>query len=432
MSVSLSDSGADAGEGSIVPAGAAPPAHYAHDEHDWAPNPYQAVADAQVRAGEWPGASILLEAAGSDPLPPPLQGVVPAPPVPLHQLPQVPVQPPPPTQQASIPGSPAPAATLVRLSAPPCRQHVAWDVDDDDDDDIEDAPADNGKEVQDDEPASVAWGFLFEFSEPKSALLGAGVHGDEITDDTDDDEFDFRGYSEDPEGSGIFSANHTEAASSSSSRSGWILSHRSVPKSTDLHARFGGGSVSSSSTSAGGSTATGGGSAGGITTLMLRHLPNVYTRKMLVEELDFVGLAGMYDFLYLPIDKSTQWNVGYAFVNFVTPAAASKCVGLLTDYVFQRYFHNSGKVTQVAVAHIQGLERNLQYYSKTAVQLGCRYHRPLVCPPKSEGDTSAKGAAKSRRRRRYLRRKSHDAAAAGDGADGGDRAPSGSDTAEGD
>lgn len=36
-------------------------------------------------------------------------------------------------------------------------------------------------------------------------------------------------------------------------------------------------------------------------------------RGMLVDEMEFLGFSFEYDFLYLPIDRSTQWNVG-AFV----------------------------------------------------------------------------------------------------------------------
>jgi len=55
------------------------------------------------------------------------------------------------------------------------------------------------------------------------------------------------------------------------------------------------------------------------TTVMLRNLPNNYTRDMLLAMLDAEGFAGKYDFIYLPIDFKTQACLGYAFVNLVTP-----------------------------------------------------------------------------------------------------------------
>ena len=58
------------------------------------------------------------------------------------------------------------------------------------------------------------------------------------------------------------------------------------------------------------------------TTLMLRNLPNNYTRAMFLELLDEQGLAGCYDFVYLPCDFCRDANLGYAFVNFDAAAVA--------------------------------------------------------------------------------------------------------------
>lgn len=58
----------------------------------------------------------------------------------------------------------------------------------------------------------------------------------------------------------------------------------------------------------------------GRTTVMLRNLPNNYTRDMLLELIDSLGFCGKYDFLYLPIDFQTQACLGYAFVNLVDSA----------------------------------------------------------------------------------------------------------------
>lgn len=56
----------------------------------------------------------------------------------------------------------------------------------------------------------------------------------------------------------------------------------------------------------------------GPTTLMLRNLPNNYTRVMLLELLvQTTGSAASFDFLYLPVDFAKDANYGYAFVNFV-------------------------------------------------------------------------------------------------------------------
>jgi hypothetical protein len=51
------------------------------------------------------------------------------------------------------------------------------------------------------------------------------------------------------------------------------------------------------------------------TTVMLRNLPNNYTRSMFVAMLDSEGFQGLFDFVYLPIDFQTKACFGYAFVN---------------------------------------------------------------------------------------------------------------------
>ena len=65
-----------------------------------------------------------------------------------------------------------------------------------------------------------------------------------------------------------------------------------------------------------GNAQQGGKDRGPVTTLMIRNIPNRYTQKDLIQEVDALGFAGTYDFFYLPIDKSTESNVGYAFLNF--------------------------------------------------------------------------------------------------------------------
>jgi len=53
------------------------------------------------------------------------------------------------------------------------------------------------------------------------------------------------------------------------------------------------------------------------TTVMLKNIPNNYTRDMVLNLLDETGFAGLYDFAYLPFDFEKKANLGYAFVNLV-------------------------------------------------------------------------------------------------------------------
>lgn len=54
---------------------------------------------------------------------------------------------------------------------------------------------------------------------------------------------------------------------------------------------------------------------GARTTVMLRNLPNQYSRAMLIELLERMGFGGLYRFLYLPIDFQTCTALGYAFLD---------------------------------------------------------------------------------------------------------------------
>merc|ERR550532_1895913 len=55
------------------------------------------------------------------------------------------------------------------------------------------------------------------------------------------------------------------------------------------------------------------------TTVMLRNLPNNYTRAMLIDMLETEGFGDTYDFLYLPMDFRSKAALGYAFVNLLDP-----------------------------------------------------------------------------------------------------------------
>jgi len=54
------------------------------------------------------------------------------------------------------------------------------------------------------------------------------------------------------------------------------------------------------------------------TTVMLRDLPDGFTRAALLRLLDSQGFQGKYDFAYLPVDFDTLQGLKHAFVNLVT------------------------------------------------------------------------------------------------------------------
>jgi RNA recognition motif-containing protein len=114
-----------------------------------------------------------------------------------------------------------------------------------------------------------------------------------------------------------------------------------------------------------------------LTTLMLRNIPNDYTRKMFLELLDSKGLAGRYNFVYLPIDFNRMSGLGYGFVNFVSQADAQMARASLQG--FSQWMVQSSKVCQVAWGEpLQGLEAHIERYRSSPVM-----HRevPDECKP---------------------------------------------------
>ena len=66
-------------------------------------------------------------------------------------------------------------------------------------------------------------------------------------------------------------------------------------------------------------------------------------------------------------DKGTSANVGYAFINFVDPAVAAKFMQSFQGHCFMQHRRSSNnRLARISVAHLQGLEKNLQYYKKAA------------------------------------------------------------------
>jgi len=99
------------------------------------------------------------------------------------------------------------------------------------------------------------------------------------------------------------------------------------------------------------------------TTLMIRNVPVLYTREMLLEEWPN---QGTYDFLYLPFSCSTQRNLSYGFVNFTSEAAARAFVGKWQKKRLPRF--TSRKPLNISFAEVQGLDSNLWELKKKRVK----------------------------------------------------------------
>ncbi|CAE8671037.1 unnamed protein product [Polarella glacialis] len=100
---------------------------------------------------------------------------------------------------------------------------------------------------------------------------------------------------------------------------------------------------------------------------MLRHIPCRYTQGSLLMEIDQLGFAGAYDFFYLPMDTRNKTSVGYAFINFTDPVAATRFMRVMDEYRFQR--HLSEKIAEASPAQLQGLRQNVAHFASCAAWL---------------------------------------------------------------
>merc|ERR1711959_818296 len=102
------------------------------------------------------------------------------------------------------------------------------------------------------------------------------------------------------------------------------------------------------------------------TTLMLRNIPNSYTRDMLIELLDQEELQGSYDLVFVPVDFRSLASLGYAFVNFTSNENAERAKGKLQG--FNSWGVTSYKVCQVAWGSThQGLSAHIKHYRNSPV-----------------------------------------------------------------
>eukprot|EP00927_Polykrikos_kofoidii_P044411 TRINITY_DN38390_c0_g1_i1.p1 TRINITY_DN38390_c0_g1~~TRINITY_DN38390_c0_g1_i1.p1 ORF type:complete len:880 (-),score=187.55 TRINITY_DN38390_c0_g1_i1:153-2642(-) len=103
-------------------------------------------------------------------------------------------------------------------------------------------------------------------------------------------------------------------------------------------------------------------------TLMLRDIPNKYTRDMLLDCLN-KDFKGAFDFLYMPIDFRNRCNVGYAFINFKETKACQRFVSAFHGVNATKCLpgFNSSKVCHVTPARVQGAEANVAHLRQSNI-----------------------------------------------------------------
>mmetsp|Transcript_114065 Transcript_114065/g.213668 ORF Transcript_114065/g.213668 Transcript_114065/m.213668 type:complete len:97 (+) Transcript_114065:2-292(+) len=86
--------------------------------------------------------------------------------------------------------------------------------------------------------------------------------------------------------------------------------------------------------------------------MMLRNIPCALQSEGLGQVLHAKGFDGTYDFIHMPTRKKNGSNFGYAFINFKSPAEASRFEQAFRGYRFKGTL--STKECEVTPAHCQG------------------------------------------------------------------------------
>jgi len=97
------------------------------------------------------------------------------------------------------------------------------------------------------------------------------------------------------------------------------------------------------------------------TSVILTNIPSHYTRDMVCSLLEKQGFTGSYDFLYLPIDHSSNDNLGYLVINFLIPERCNKFSSVYHGTLAQSCFPGTrtGQLCEVRTAAVQGMQANI-------------------------------------------------------------------------
>lgn len=114
---------------------------------------------------------------------------------------------------------------------------------------------------------------------------------------------------------------------------------------------------------------------GEATTLMFRHLPRKYTVRNLLSALEqFVDRSAL-DFVYVPWDRKSTNNMGFAFVNCADAASARKIATVMQGSLCP----NDSRMREMKImpAIVQGFAANLLRYHET-IKEPDPAHSPLI------------------------------------------------------
>lgn len=102
------------------------------------------------------------------------------------------------------------------------------------------------------------------------------------------------------------------------------------------------------------------------TAVMMKNVPDGYTRELLLETMNAAGFQTDYDVVTLPMDLLTEEILGYAFINFQTHESAE---------MFKKHFHDfkdwqlpCGKACETSWSNLlQGYDAFVERYKNSSV-----------------------------------------------------------------
>jgi len=113
--------------------------------------------------------------------------------------------------------------------------------------------------------------------------------------------------------------------------------------------------------------------AGEATTFMFRHIPRKYTVRDLLSALEQHVTRSALDFVYIPWDRKSTNNMGFAFVNFVDPTCAHMTTTVMQGSLWP--YDSRMREMKIVPAFVQGFAANLLRYYDTVKEPD-----PVHCP----------------------------------------------------
>lgn len=118
------------------------------------------------------------------------------------------------------------------------------------------------------------------------------------------------------------------------------------------------------------------------TSLMISNIPCRVSQERVIEAVNRLGFEGAYDFVYIPTGCRTgpkrSLNMGYGFINFISPELASRFAQAFDGYRFEGSVGLRGCTCRPARA--QGFRANVRFAAQSILRHGYRhgYGKPML------------------------------------------------------